>query len=59
MAKQTDSPTKDKAEETVDVKVDELSTEELDQISAAGKAGSSASSHSYHNQGMGSSSNKK
>ena len=58
MAKQTDSPTKDKAEEPVAANVDELSAEELDQISAAGKASSSASSHTYHNAGMGSSSNR-
>ncbi len=58
MAKQTDSPTKDKAEETVAPRVDELSIEELNQISAAGKGSSSASSHTQHNAGMGSSSNK-
>ena len=58
MAEQTDTPTKDKAEDAVATNVDELSTEELNQISAAGKAGSSASSHTTHNAGMGSSSNK-
>ncbi len=58
MAKQTSSPTKDKAEETVTANVDELSPEELNQISAAGKASAPASSHTYHNASSGSSSNK-
>ncbi len=40
MAKQTDSPTKDKAEETVDVRVDEeLSTEELEDVSGGSGSG--------------------
>ncbi len=58
MAKQTDAATRDQAKEAVAANVDELSAEELNQISAAGKASSPASSHTYHNAGSGSSSNK-
>ena len=40
MAKQTDSPNKDKAEETVDVRVDEeLSAEELEDVSGGSGSG--------------------
>ena len=40
MAKQTDSPTKDEAEETVDVRVDEeLSAEELEDVSGGSGSG--------------------
>ena len=59
MSHPTDTPATDGAEEVAAARTDEeLSTEELNQISAAGKSGAPGSSHTYHNSYSGSSSNK-
>ncbi len=58
MPNQSDSPATEETENAAEGVDEELSTEALNQISAAGKSSAPASSHTYHNAYSGSSSNK-